>query len=118
MLSALRRGENFYFIDQAAILGVPVMTSAVEELFNFSQYRMLVFASLTADHSTTKPLASWSVGAIHRTSKLLSFSGTAVICLGDDRSKETCVRFKSRTKQMFYFWQLLFEAARSATVPL
>lgn len=63
----------------AACFVLPEMTSAVQEPFTLSQCRTLLLFSLTADHSTTKPLTVRPAGTFQLTSKLLSSSGVAVI---------------------------------------
>lgn len=69
--------------------GLPVMISFVEELFSFSQCRTLLVSSLTATHSTTKPLTDRFGGGLQRTTKLPSPSGVAVSSAGGGGSGGT-----------------------------
>lgn len=76
---------------------LPVITSAVQELFTLSQCRIVLLVSLTANHSKTKPVTDWSTLALQRTSKFLSSSGLPVIWLtaGGSLEKEDDIKKKS-----------------------
>lgn len=83
--------------DDVAV-GLPVMTSARQELFSLSQCRALLVWSVTGNHSTTNPPVARSAGAVQRTSKLLSLSGVAVIFIGSCVSTQKYGRRVQRIK--------------------